>query len=97
MTHEQETSLRNFESLVRQLMMAYEQERRANKELREALQRSQQTINNQEQQLQQAKREYDTLRTARMLEVCNDDVNNARSRISKLIREVDKCIALINA
>lgn len=97
MTHEQEISLRNFESLVRQLMMAYEQERRANKELREALQRSQQTINNQEQQLQQAKREYDTLRTARMLEVCNDDVNNARSRISKLIREVDKCIALINA
>lgn len=97
MTHEQETALHNFEALVRQLMMAYEQQKRENEELREDLHMAQQKIKSTEGLLEQAKRDYDTLRTARLLEVSGNDVKDARARIAKLIREVDKCISLINA
>ena len=37
MTSEQEITLRDFEALVRQLMMAYKDERRVNEKLREEL------------------------------------------------------------
>lgn len=97
MTHEQETALHNFEALVRQLMMAYEREKRENAGLREELHMAQEKLKSTEGQLEQAKRDYDTLRTARLLEVSGNDVKDARARIAKLIREVDKCIALINA
>lgn len=97
MTHEQETALHNFESLVRQLMMAYERQKRENAELREELHAAQQRTKAAEEQFEQAKRDYDTLRTARLIEVSGNDVKDARARIAKLIREVDKCIALINA
>ena len=41
------------------------------------------------------KHDYQTLKTARMLEVSGEDVKASRARIAKLIREVDKCISLL--
>lgn len=42
------------------------------------------------------KKDYDTLKTARMIEVSGDDVKESRAKIARLIREVDKCIALLD-
>jgi len=97
MTHEQETALHNFEALVRQLMMAYERLKRDNAGLREELLAAKEKLRSTEEQLEQAKRDYSTLRTARLIEVSGNDAKDARARIAQLIREVDKCIALINA
>ena len=39
---------------------------------------------------------YKALKTARMIEVSGDDVRESKARIAHLIREVDKCIALLD-
>lgn len=42
-----------------------------------------------------AMHDYDMLKTARMLEVGDGDVEAARKRVNKLIRDVNKCITLL--
>ncbi|MDL2209067.1 hypothetical protein LJB97_05540 [Parabacteroides sp. OttesenSCG-928-O15] len=38
----------------------------------------------------------DNMLTARVVSVNDGDLKSARTRLSKLVREVDKCIALLN-
>ena len=47
-------------------------------------------------QLQQAQRDYNSLKTARMLEVTDGDVEGAKKRIAGLIREVNRCITMMS-
>lgn len=96
MTNEQEIALRNFEARVRQLMMAYQDERRKNADLQAQLEACQQHLAGAEQTIDGLKKDYDTLKTARMIEVSGDDVKESRAKIARLIREVDKCIALLD-
>ena len=39
---------------------------------------------------------YEDLKLAKMMLVSGDDSKDAKSRIQKLVREIDKCIALLN-
>lgn len=96
MTNEQEIALRNFEARVRQLMMAYQDERQKNADLQTQLEACQQQLAGAEQTIDGLKKDYDTLKTARMIEVSGDDVKKSRAKIARLIREVDKCIALLD-
>lgn len=96
MTNEQEIALRNFEARVRQLMMAYQDERQKNADLQTQLEACQQQLAGAEQTIDGLKKDYDTLKTARMIEVSGDDVKESRAKIARLIREVDKCIALLD-
>ena len=96
MTNEHEIALRNFEALVRQLMRAYERERASNEALQQALDENRQKLEQKEKENEELKRNYELLKTARMIEVSGDDIKASRARIAKLIREVDKCIALLD-
>lgn len=96
MTQEQETALYNFEALVRRLMSAYSKLREENKQLKASLDECRQQLADAQALVRQSQRSYDLLKTARMIEVSGDDVKESRARISKLIREVDKCIALLD-
>lgn len=40
---------------------------------------------------------YTSLKLAKMISVNDSEVGDTRRRLSKLVREVDKCIALLNA
>lgn len=62
-----------------------------------------QMLSQKEAELQQALRKIDELNakcdsmlTARIVSTDEGDVKSARMRLSKLVREVDKCIALLN-
>lgn len=96
MTSEQEITLRDFEALVRQLMMAYKDERRVNEKLREELAVCQAKLQATDENLLRLSDEFQRLKTARMIEVSGEDIKMSRARITKLIREVDKCIALLD-
>ena len=77
-------------------MMAYQDERRKNADLQAQLEAWQQQLAGAEQTIDGLKKDYDTLKTARMIEVSGDDVKESRAKIARLIREVDKCIALLD-
>lgn len=96
MTNEQETQLHNFEARVRQLMMAYSEEKKKNLSLREQLDACQQQLTDTQASVERLHKEYDTLKMARMIEVSGDDVKESRAQLARLIREVDKCIALLD-
>ena len=77
-------------------MMAYQDERQKNADLQAQLEACQQRLAGAEQTIDGLKKDYDTLKTARMIEVSGDDVKESRAKIARLIREVDKCIALLD-
>lgn len=96
MTNEQEVALRNFEARVRALMMAYQEVKQKNAELQAQLDTCQQQLADAQASVDCLKRDYNTLKTARMIEVSGDDVKESRAQLAHLIREVDKCIALLD-
>lgn len=96
MTNEQTTALRNFEARIRQLMMAYKAEQQENAKLRQQLDVCKQKLDEAQENVCRLEENYKALKTARMIEVSGDDVRESKARIAHLIREVDKCIALLD-
>ena len=96
MTNEQTTALRSFEAKIRQLMMAYKAEQQENARLRQQLDVCKQKLDEAQENVCRLEENYKALKTARMIEVSGDDVRESKARIAHLIREVDKCIALLD-
>jgi uncharacterized protein YdcH (DUF465 family) len=96
MTKEEEKKLRVFETRVRQLLLKYKEFESEIKRLQTQIQAQQEELNALQGQNLKLKHSYDTLKMAKMIEVSGNDVNDAKKKLSKLIRDVDKCIALLN-
>ena len=91
MTQEEEKILRVFETRVRHLLLKYKEF-----DLQQQILRQQGELSALQDQNVSLKKSYDTLKMAKMIEVSGDDVQDAKKKLSKLIRDVDKCIALLN-
>ena len=48
------------------------------------------------QQLDQKQKDYETLKMARMISITDGDLQSAKDRLAKLIREVNKCIGILS-
>ncbi len=96
MTKEEEKNLQILETRVRQLILAYKELATSELELKETIRLKEEKIVELELKNKQMQASYDTLKMAKLIEVSGDDVAATRARLSKLIREVDKCIALLN-
>lgn len=57
----------------------------------------QQLLNEKQQQLVSQRKQYDVLKVAKTIEGSNEDSRNTKLKINALIREIDKCIMLLNA
>jgi hypothetical protein len=49
-----------------------------------------------EAQLTQAQNDYNSLKMAKMIEITDSDLESSKKRLSKLIRDVNKCITLLS-
>jgi hypothetical protein len=49
-----------------------------------------------EAQLTQIHNDYDSLKMAKMIEITDGDIESAKKRLGKLIRDVNKCIMLLS-
>ena len=92
----EEKTIALFSTRVRQMILQYEEMKAKNADLLTLVEERNTMISNLEQQLAQAKKDYDSLKMARMIEVTNGDLESAQKRLSKLIRDVNKCITLIS-
>ena len=88
MTPEEETILKRFETRTRKLILQYQELKQENELLRQRVD----TLN---RELENTKRDYSNLKVARMIDISDQDMKDAKGRLSKLIREIDKCIALL--
>lgn len=96
MTQEEETNLQRLQTRVRQLILAYQELEAQCSKLKDDLDASRASEQLLHQEIETLRQSYDTLKTARLLSVSGTDAQEAKTRISRLIREVDKCLALLN-
>ena len=89
MTAEEDALLRTLEARVTQVTLEY----KALKDRYAALSR---TMEEKDATIAALHSQIDRLQTAKMIDISSEDMKNAKSRLSKLVREVDKCIALLN-
>ena len=91
-----EKILNTFATRVRQMILQYEELKRENDELYTFVDRREQEIKQLQRELNQAHDDYNVLKMAKMLEVTDGDMETAQKRVSKLIRDVNKCITLLS-
>ena len=91
-----EKALNTFATRVRQMILQYEEMKKENNDLYELVDQREKEIEKLEAQLKQARTDYNSLKMAKMIEISDSDMENAQKHISKLIRDVNKCITLIS-
>ena len=85
-----------FHTKVRALILQFQNLKKENDELYVMLEKNEDDVRNLRQQLQDKQREFDAFKAAKMLEVADGDIQSARERLAKLIRDVNKCIAVLS-
>ena len=96
MTKEQSKLLNNYESRVHQLMRVCDGLKEDNSGLKCQIEGFKQLQKELEEANRIIKVKYDNLKMARIISTKQGDLKGAKSRLSKLVKEVDKCIALLN-
>lgn len=96
MTAEEDALLRTLEARVTQVTLKYKALKDRYAALSRTMEEKDATIAALHSQIDRLQTDYANLKTAKMIDISSEDMKNAKSRLSKLVREVDKCIALLN-
>lgn len=96
MTDEGKQLLNTFETRLRHLIYLHEQQRRENAELKRQIAEQEGTRRKMQADYDELNRRYNDLKTATAISLDGSDVKETKQRLTKLVREVDKCIALLN-
>jgi multidrug resistance efflux pump len=92
-----EKSLTLFQTRVRQMILKFSELKKENQELYAMVDQKEEEVKRLQAQLNQAQNDYNSLKMARMLEITDGDLEGAKTRVAKMIREVDKAIKLLSA
>ena len=96
MTEDQNKLLAVFEVRVRDLMDVCDKQKHKIEELKHSLEAKNKELEQTMQMMEAWKAKYDSVLTARVISFNKKEVKNAKMRLAELVREVDKCIALLN-
>lgn len=91
-----EQKLNLFTTRMRQMILLYKKTVKENAELYAMVEEQEKAIAELKGLLAQAQRDYDSLKMAKMLEVTDGDLETAKKRVQKIIRDVNKCITLLS-
>ena len=90
-----EKTIANFETRVRQLLLRFQDLEKENQELYGMLEKNEKDIAELRAKLEQQQNDYQSLKMAKMIEITDGDLSGAKERLAKLIRDVNKCIAIL--
>jgi len=96
MTDDQKQLLAVFESKIHQLMLMYKALKEENAALKNELSERDKIIQAAKEDIDQLNLKYENLKIARVVSIRQDEITGAKKRLTKLVQEVDKCIALLN-
>lgn len=96
MTEDDKKLLNNFEGKLRHLIFLYEKQKQENLSLRTLLSKKEEEIRQMENSRKELEEKYTNLKTARILSINDNELRDTKQRLAWLVREVDKCIALLN-
>ncbi len=92
---ESEQTLATFQTRVRQMILRFQELKKENAELFAMVEKNEQDIKRLEEKVAQQGRDYQSLKMAKMIEITDGDLQGAKDRLSKLIRDVNKSIAIL--
>ena len=91
-----EKVLVTFQTRVRQLVLRFQEVKKENADLYAMVDENEKRIKQLEEKLTQMEHDYQSLKMSKMLEITDGDLTGAKERLSKLIRDVNKCIAILS-
>ena len=90
-----EKVLAAFEGRVRQLILRFQELKKENEELYVMVSKNEEEIKTLQDKLSRSEQDYNALKMARMVEITDGDLQGAKDRLARLIREVNKCISML--
>ena len=81
---------------VQTLANAYERLRQEHEQLQLRYSELQQRLSDKEQAVEAISGRYDALNLAQALKGSSADMHDAKIKVNRIVREIDKCIALLN-
>lgn len=91
-----EKTLADFETRVRQMILQFQQLKQENLQLQQQIDQQSQTIEDLKARVTQADNDYNSLKMARMLEITDGNLEEAKEHLARMIRQVNKCIAILS-
>ena len=96
MNAEQIEILGTLRTRIRNLMSMYETEREEKELLKQENAELTQKMVLRDKRINELEHKYDNLKIARSLVSDGEDIHDARIKVNRIVREIDKCIALLN-
>lgn len=96
MTLEEEKAIKDFKSRIRHLLIKFKQLKEDNMYLHEEVKQLKDLLEKASAAQKKSEDDYEALKTARIINISNEDLAQSKRRIDKLVHKVDKCIAMLN-
>ncbi|MBO5251651.1 MAG: hypothetical protein J6B31_06625 [Bacteroidaceae bacterium] len=96
MTEEDKKVIHTFEGKLRHFMFLYDELKQENANLKQLLQKKDNEIKQLQKDCKELEAKYTDLKMARTISLYDKDIKDTKQRLSGLVREIDKCIALLN-
>ena len=91
-----EKTLATFETRLRQLLLRFKDLKKENTDLCAMVETNEKTMKELREKMEQQQYDYDSLKMAKMIEITDGNIAGAKERLSQLIRDVNKCIAILS-
>ena len=96
MTEEDRKLISSFEGKLRHFIFLYDEIKQENADLKHLLSQKDDEIRRLELSRKELEASYTDLKMARTISLYDKDIKDTKQRLSSLVREVDRCIALLN-
>ncbi len=96
MDQRQEDIIKSLRFRIEKLISLYEAEKSKNSVLQENNTILQRQLFEKDNEIEELQVKYNNLRLAKTLTGDGDDSHEAKIKINRIVREIDKCIALLN-
>jgi hypothetical protein len=95
MSHQEEI-INQLKGKVREIVAGYEKLRLDNDRLTKENKGLNEIVKSKQREIQNFEKKFDTLKVAKTVIMSAEDKHEARLKVNRIVREIDKCIALLN-
>ena len=89
--------MKSIEAKVRQVIAQYRVLKQENADLYTELESKEEEIKKLKAEVTQSKNDYNNLKLAKMIEISDADIKESKMKITRLVREINKCISMLSS
>lgn len=96
MIETQEDILAGLKQKIKALIVKYEEACAKNTSLQKQLEEENKNSKDKDKLISELSTRYNALKIAKSLELSDEESDKAKEKINRIVREIDKCLALLN-